>query len=186
MPDFLLSVGAGVDSGHGIIEAAKESQINLLHEQNVEMTKLLRRCWVKYCMLHEQDQESLQSLDFDNHDGNVDEAELEHFNSNSSFNYEEKKEKQLDIRGLVNSGDRLLDRLILKGLMNEKIEDVGPNSDEDNDTNDDSRRREVEEVRRRVKAKVQLRVINDVGDVVDDDDDRLQRVGRWLGVTLRR
>jgi len=192
MPDFLLTVGpaADVSPSTASLPAASAttstrkttkrqtppSSPNPLLQQNEEMTRLLRRSWVKYCMLYESNQESLTDL-------------IHASNAPDTHIGTTKGRAKLDLRGikgLINSGDRLLDRLILKGLMDEKAGDEAE-ADDDNyrsDANDgDGEELELQaqakEVQARVKAKVQY-------EVVEEEEMQLKRVGKWLGAALRR
>jgi len=157
------------------------SSSHTLHQQNEEMTRLLRRSWVKYCMLYERNQASLTSL-----------CASDEIANNSTDDYDDtQKIAKLDIRGLINSGDRLLDRLILRGLTNENANDEADddsnaqsrasNSEDDDDEEQREMHSQVREVKARVRAKVQY-------DRVEDDTrfQRLDRIGKWLGVSLRR
>jgi len=194
MPNFLLTVGHAADVSPSTASSPAASATTStrkttkrhtppspsdpLLQQNEEMTRLLRRSWVKYCMLYESNQESL--------------TKLMHGSNASDIHIGATKESaKLDprvMKGLFNSGDRLLDRLILKGLMDEKAGDEAEADDGGYSSHrsgyaDDGEEQELQaqakEVQARVKVKVQY-------EVVGKEELQLKRVGEWLGASLRR
>lgn len=195
MPDFLLTVDHTAEIGISPSTTAAATTeptstrktvrrpttttlSNSLLQQNEEMTRLLRRSWVKYCMLYESDQESLTNL-------------TPASNATDIHVGITKGSAKLDLRGmkgLIISGDRLLDRLILKGLMDEKAgdeaeaNDGGYRSDRSgyaDDGEEEELQAQLKEVQVRVKAKVQY-------EVVEEQEMQLKRVGQWLSASLRR
>lgn len=202
MPDFLLTTGSisEVSSASEALgrrhsqKVPRTTSSNPLFEQNEEMTKLLRRCWVKYCMLYESDVEGLPGLSDRKEDADVT-SDSGHGIS-VKLNKKGKQSTKSDIRGLVNSGDRLLDRLILKNLMDEEGDDTSSSrrkleNDDEGDEEQDMQA-QIKEMQLGIKAKVQFQGVALDGSVQPDagddiaDEMRVKRIGRWLGYALNR
>jgi hypothetical protein len=156
--------------------------------QAQELARLLRRAWIKYCFARESHSPlSLPAKAGSRRGRYLDPDDEDDEEANVGGDTP-------DAVALSRSGDKLLERLVLKGLMDDDEGVDGYNSSEKEAAEEEEPlKKQARVLRRMARERVEWGIVfagksredGGKGDI-NDDNDEINRVGRWLGDALRR